>query len=126
GGRCAGSPAGGADGARHTLPRRAGRADRRAGRGTRAAAGGAPPRGRRLMGRVLEFTKMHGAGNDFIVLDGLAEPLPADLSALARRLADRHFGIGADQVLVLRPSATADVRMEIYDADGSQVEMCGN
>ena len=78
------------------------------------------------MGRVLEFTKMHGAGNDFIVLDGLAEPLPADLSALARRLADRHFGIGADQVLVLRPSATADVRMEIYDADGSQVEMCGN
>jgi diaminopimelate epimerase len=78
------------------------------------------------MSRELAFTKMHGAGNDFVLLDGIAEPLPADLAALSRRLADRHFGVGADQVLVLRPSQTADVRMEIYDADGSQVEMCGN
>jgi diaminopimelate epimerase len=78
------------------------------------------------MSRELEFVKMHGAGNDFVVLDGLADPLPSDLGALARRLADRHFGVGADQVLVLRPSQAADVRMEIYDADGSQVEMCGN
>jgi len=77
------------------------------------------------MTRWLEFTKMHGAGNDFVVLDGLAGELPA-LEALARRLADRHFGIGADQILVLRPSRVADLRMEIYDADGSQVEMCGN
>jgi diaminopimelate epimerase len=76
--------------------------------------------------RRLEFTKMHGAGNDFVVLDGLARALPPELGALARRLADRHFGVGADQVLVLRPSRVADVRMEIYDADGSQVEMCGN
>jgi diaminopimelate epimerase len=74
----------------------------------------------------LAFTKMHGAGNDFVVLDAQREPLPADLSALARRLADRHLGVGADQVLVLRPSRAADLRMEIYDADGSQVEMCGN
>jgi diaminopimelate epimerase len=78
------------------------------------------------MTRELEFIKMHGAGNDFVVLDGLREDLPADLGALARRLSDRHFGVGADQVLVLRPSSAADVRMEIYDADGSQVEMCGN
>ena len=78
------------------------------------------------MTRQLDFTKMHGAGNDFVVLDGLREALPVDLAALARRLADRHFGVGADQVLVLRPSSAADVRMEIYDADGSQVEMCGN
>lgn len=78
------------------------------------------------MTRWLEFTKMHGTGNDFVVLDGLGEPLAADLAPLARRLADRHFGVGADQVLVLRPSAAADVRLEIYDADGSRVEMCGN
>lgn len=78
------------------------------------------------MTRFLEFTKMHGAGNDLIVLDGLREALPQDLGSLSRRLADRKFGIGADQVLVLRPSRVADVRMEIYDADGSQVEMCGN
>ncbi len=74
----------------------------------------------------LEFTKMHGAGNDFVVLDGVRRELPAELAAVARQLADRHFGVGADQVLVLRPSSAADVRMDIYDADGSQVEMCGN
>jgi diaminopimelate epimerase len=74
---------------------------------------------------TLEFTKMHGAGNDFVVLDGIAQALPP-LEALARRLADRHFGVGADQVLVLRRSRDADFRMEIYDADGTQAEMCGN
>jgi diaminopimelate epimerase len=74
---------------------------------------------------TLAFTKMHGAGNDFVVLDGLEEALPA-LEPLARFLCDRHFGIGADQVLVLRPSRQADFRMEIYNADGSQVEMCAN
>lgn len=78
------------------------------------------------MTRHLEFTKMHGAGNDLIVIDGLRDAVPDDLGALSQRLADRRFGIGADQVLVLRPSRVADVRMEIYDADGSQVEMCGN
>ena len=78
------------------------------------------------MTRLLEFTKMHGAGNDFVVLDGLSETLPAELGELSTRLADRHFGVGADQVLVLRPSRAADVFMEIYDADGSRVEMCGN
>jgi diaminopimelate epimerase len=74
----------------------------------------------------LAFTKMHGAGNDFVVLDGIRAELPADLARLARRLADRHFGVGADQVLVARPSTSADFRMEIYNADGSQVEMCAN
>ena len=77
----------------------------------------------------LEFTKMHGAGNDFVVLDGIRDRLPA-LEPLAVRLCDRHFGVGADQVLVVRePSAgesAADFRMEIYNADGSQVEMCAN
>jgi diaminopimelate epimerase len=73
----------------------------------------------------LPFTKMHGAGNDFVVLDGLRTELPP-LERLARRLADRHFGIGCDQLLVVRPSRAADFRMEIWNADGSQVEMCAN
>jgi diaminopimelate epimerase len=75
--------------------------------------------------RSLPFTKMHGAGNDFVVLDGIRVTLPP-LEPLARRLGDRHFGIGFDQLLVVRPSRAADFRMEIYNADGSQVEMCAN
>jgi diaminopimelate epimerase len=77
------------------------------------------------MSRSLEFTKMHGAGNDFVVLDGVNGELPP-IEPLARLLCDRHFGIGADQLLVVRPSRAADFRMEIYNADGSQVEMCAN
>jgi diaminopimelate epimerase len=77
------------------------------------------------MTRSLPFTKMHGAGNDFVVLDGIREALP-ELEPIARRFSDRHFGIGFDQLLVVRPSRTADFRMEIYNADGSQVEMCAN
>jgi diaminopimelate epimerase len=78
------------------------------------------------MSRRLPFTKMHGAGNDFVVFDGLREDLPGDLSKLAREIADRHFGVGFDQMLVVRPSESADFRMDIYNADGSQVEMCAN
>ena len=77
------------------------------------------------MSRMLRFTKMHGAGNDYVVLDGIREELPP-IPPLAAQLCDRHFGVGADQLLVARPSRTADFRMEIYNADGSQVEMCGN
>jgi len=77
------------------------------------------------MSRTLRFTKMHGAGDDYVVLDGIRDALPP-IAPLAARLCDRHFGIGADQLLVVRPSRTADFRMEIYNADGSQVEMCGN
>jgi diaminopimelate epimerase len=77
------------------------------------------------MSRELAFTKMHGAGNDFIVLDGIRDALPP-LEPLARWLCNRHFGIGADQLLVVRESRAADFRMEIFNADGSQVEMCAN
>jgi diaminopimelate epimerase len=77
------------------------------------------------MGRELPFTKMHGAGNDFVVLDGVRDALPP-IEPLAARLCDRHLGIGADQLLVVRPGASADFRMEIWNADGSQVEMCAN
>ncbi|HZD42020.1 MAG TPA: diaminopimelate epimerase [Terriglobales bacterium] len=73
----------------------------------------------------IAFTKMHGAGNDFVFLDCLTMPLE-NLPALAKRLCDRRFGIGADQLLTIHPSKTADFKMEIYNADGSQVEMCGN
>jgi diaminopimelate epimerase len=73
----------------------------------------------------LTFTKMHGAGNDFVVLDGVRDALPP-IEPLAARLCDRHLGIGADQLLVVRPGASADFRMEIWNADGSQVEMCAN
>jgi diaminopimelate epimerase len=68
---------------------------------------------------------MHGAGNDFVVLDGIRDALPP-IAPIAARLCDRHFGIGADQLLVVRPSQAADFRMEIWNADGSQVEMCAN
>jgi len=72
------------------------------------------------------FTKMHGAGNDFVVLDAIRDPMPEDLCAFSQRISHRQFGIGADQILVVRDSQDADFRMEIFNADGSQVEMCAN
>ena len=74
---------------------------------------------------LVAFRKMHGLGNDFIVIDGRA----ADVGMSARRvaaLADRRTGIGCDQLIVLEPSATADVRMRIFNADGSEAQACGN
>lgn len=73
----------------------------------------------------IPFTKMHGIGNDFIVLDCRANPLP-DPKAFAVKYCDRRFGIGADQLLLIYPSDIADFRMLIFNADGSEVEMCGN
>jgi diaminopimelate epimerase len=73
----------------------------------------------------LPFVKMHGCGNDYIYI--VADRLrPADPSALARRLSDRRFGIGGDGLIMLCPATNADVRMEMYNADGSRGEMCGN
>ena len=78
----------------------------------------------------MRFTKMHGAGNDFVVLDAVEQPLgvaPEDLPGLICRLCDRHTGVGADGVMVLQASATgADVAMRFYNSDGSLGEMCGN
>ena len=73
----------------------------------------------------ISFTKMQGCGNDFIFLDCLNKDIP-NLGAIAGKLCDRRFGIGADQLLTIHPSKVADFKMEIYNADGSQVEMCGN
>ncbi len=78
------------------------------------------------MSQDIPFTKMHGAGNDFVVLDAVRDPMPRDLAAFSRRISHRNFGIGADQILVVRESHNADFRMEIFNADGSQVEMCAN
>jgi diaminopimelate epimerase len=68
---------------------------------------------------------MHGCGNDFIFIDCL-DGESVDLEKLAKKLCDRRFGVGADQLLTVHPSKVADFRMEIYNADGGQVEMCGN
>ena len=73
----------------------------------------------------LHFTKMHGCGNDFVFLDCLKNDI-GSLGEIAKKLCDRRFGIGADQLLTVHPSKVADFKMEIYNADGSQVEMCGN
>ncbi len=74
----------------------------------------------------MRFTKMHGAGNDYIYIDCFREALPADPAGLARRMADRHFGVGGDGLILICPSAVADARMRIFNADGSEAEMCGN
>jgi diaminopimelate epimerase len=74
---------------------------------------------------TLEFTKMHGCGNDYIYLVAM-HARPADPSALSVKLSDRHFGVGSDGLIMLAPSSNADIRMEMYNADGSRSAMCGN
>jgi len=72
------------------------------------------------------FTKMQGAGNDYVYVNQFAETLPPDLPDLARRISDRHFGIGGDGLILIGPSTVADARMTMFNADGSQAQMCGN
>ena len=72
------------------------------------------------------FVKMHGLGNDFIVLDARADAVPVISGALATALADRQTGIGCDQLILLEPSDSADLRMRIFNQDGGEVEACGN
>jgi diaminopimelate epimerase len=73
------------------------------------------------------FVKMHGLGNDFVVFDARAQTLPAMGNGLAARLADRHTGIGCDQLIVIEAAENGgDARMRIYNADGGEVEACGN
>jgi diaminopimelate epimerase len=74
----------------------------------------------------MHFTKMHGAGNDYIYVDCFAEQLPADIPDLARRIADRRFGVGGDGLILICPSERADAEMRMFNADGSYSEMCGN
>lgn len=76
---------------------------------------------------IWHFTKMHGAGNDFVVLDGVRQSIDMTPER-ARALGDRHFGIGADQILLVEPATVpdADFRYRIFNSDGSEVEHCGN
>jgi diaminopimelate epimerase len=75
----------------------------------------------------MNFTKMHGLGNDFIVIDSRIDNLDGiDLDQLAVKLCDRHFGIGADGLLIAYPSRSADIKMRVFNSDGSEPEMCGN
>ena len=74
---------------------------------------------------TIPFTKLHGCGNDYLYVDGFANPV-GDPSQLSRQISDRHFGVGSDGLIMLLPSEQADVRMRMFNADGSEGEMCGN
>ena len=74
----------------------------------------------------MQFTKMHGAGNDYVYVDCFAQPVPRDIPELARRISDRRFGVGGDGLILICPSERADAEMRMYNADGSYGEMCGN
>ncbi len=75
----------------------------------------------------MRFTKMQGCGNDYVYIDGGAQHILAEEKPeLVRRLSDRHFGVGGDGVIFINPSTEADFEMEMYNADGSRGEMCGN
>jgi diaminopimelate epimerase len=74
----------------------------------------------------MQFTKMQGAGNDYVYVNCFAESMPDNPAALARRVADRHFGIGGDGLILICPSQKANARMRMFNADGSEAQMCGN
>jgi diaminopimelate epimerase len=73
----------------------------------------------------MKFTKMHGAGNDYVYVDCFKESI-SDPAHLAREISDRNFGVGGDGLILIMPSDLADLRMRIFNADGSEAEMCGN
>ena len=74
----------------------------------------------------MRFTKMHGLGNDYVYVSTFDQPAPADPAALSVRVSDRHFGVGSDGLILITPSTIADARMRMFNADGSESEMCGN
>jgi diaminopimelate epimerase len=74
----------------------------------------------------MRFTKMHGIGNDYIYVDCITNPPPRDPAALSKAISDRHFGVGSDGLILICPSERADAGMRMFNADGSEAEMCGN
>jgi diaminopimelate epimerase len=74
----------------------------------------------------MRFTKMHGCGNDYVYVNCFREAPPKDAPALSRAVSDRHFGVGGDGLILICPSEIADARMRMFNADGSESEMCGN
>ncbi len=76
---------------------------------------------------MIRFTKMHGLGNDYLVVDAMQKPPPEEkLPAISKALSDRHFGVGSDGLILVLPSRAADFKMRIFNSDGSEAEMCGN
>ncbi len=75
---------------------------------------------------MLKFTKMHGIGNDYVYVSTFDQPAPADPARLAVAVSDRHFGVGSDGLILIEPTPLADARMRMFNADGSEAEMCGN
>lgn len=74
----------------------------------------------------MKFTKMHGAGNDYLYVDCFSQAVPDNAAEIAQDVSHRHFGVGGDGIIFICPSEVADVRMQMHNADGSQAEMCGN
>ncbi|VTS01909.1 diaminopimelate epimerase [Tuwongella immobilis] len=74
----------------------------------------------------MRFTKMQGAGNDYVYVNCFQEPVPADPAKVSIAVSDRHFGIGSDGMILICPSEVADAKMRMFNADGSESEMCGN
>ncbi len=74
----------------------------------------------------MKFTKMQGAGNDYIYINCFEEAPPQNPSELSKRLSDRHFGIGSDGIILILPSEVANLKMKIYNADGTEAQVCGN
>jgi diaminopimelate epimerase len=74
----------------------------------------------------MHFVKMEGCGNDYIYVDCFRQPMPHDPAGLSRAISDRHFGVGGDGLILICPSDKADARMRMFNADGSEAEMCGN
>ncbi len=74
----------------------------------------------------MQFRKMHGLGNDYVYVDCIRQPPPKNPGELSKVISDRHFGIGSDGLILICPSDRADARMRMFNADGSEAEMCGN
>ncbi len=74
----------------------------------------------------MRFYKLQGCGNDYVYVDCFHEPTPADPAGLSKAISDRHFGVGSDGLILICPSDKADARMRMFNADGSEAEMCGN
>ena len=79
----------------------------------------------KVWGMLMKFTKMQGLGNDYVYVNCFKEKID-NPSALALKISDRHFGVGSDGLIMINPSDKADFEMEMYNADGSRGEMCGN
>src|SRR5438874_12196220 len=74
----------------------------------------------------MRFVKIQGCGNDYVYVDCFAQSPPRDAAALSRTISDRHFGVGGDGLILICPSEKGDARMRMFNADGSEAEMCGN